>query len=60
MLIVFVAVLVMDVINFAWYDPAALGAMVVRYTLLGGLYTAAVGVVMVIIVERLAGLRLAS
>ncbi len=59
-LIVFLAVLVMDVINFAWYDPAALSAMLVRYTLLGGLYTAVVGVVLVFVVERIAGLRLAS
>jgi len=59
-LITFLAVLIMDVINFAWYDPAALSVILLRYTLLGGLYTAVVGVVMVFIVERIAGLRLAS
>jgi len=58
LLIVFLAVLVMDVINFAWYDPAAMPIILVRYTLLGGLYTAVVGVIMVFIVERIAGLRL--
>ena len=60
LLITFLAVLAMDVINFAWYDPAALSGILLRYTLLGGLYTAVVGVVMVFIVERIAGLRLAS
>lgn len=59
-LIIFLAVLVMDLINFTWYDPSALSVILLRYTLLGGLYTAVVGVVMVFIVERVAGLRLAS
>ena len=59
LLIVFLAVLVMDVINFAWYAPASMSSMLVRYTLLGGLYTGVVGVTMVFIVERIAGLRLA-
>ena len=47
-----------DVINFAWYDPDALSVVLARYTLLGALYTAVVGVIMVFIVERVAGLRL--
>jgi hypothetical protein len=34
--------------------------MLARYTLLGGLYTAIAGVIMVFIVERIAGLKLAS
>jgi rod shape-determining protein MreD len=59
-LILFLAVLVMDVINFVWYDPEALSIILLRYTLLGAVYTAVVGVVMVFIVERIAGLRLAS
>lgn len=59
-LIIFLAVLVMDVVNFAWHDPGALMFILARYTLLGGLYTAFVGVVMVFIVERIAGLRLAT
>jgi hypothetical protein len=50
----------MDVVNFVWYDPAALFAMLVRYTLLGGVYTAVAGVVMVFVLERIGGLRLAS
>ena len=59
-LIIFLAVVVMDIINFTWYDPATLPVMLVRYTFLGGLYTAVAGVIMVFIVERIAGLRLAS
>jgi rod shape-determining protein MreD len=58
--IIFLAVVVMDTINFTWYDPAGLPVMLARYTLLGGLYTAIVGVIMVFIVERIAGLRLAN
>jgi rod shape-determining protein MreD len=57
-LIIFLAVIVTDVINFAWYDPDALSVVLARYTLLGALYTAVVGVIMVFIVERVAGLRL--
>ena len=60
LLILFLAVVVMDVINFAWYDPAALSIILLRYTLPGGLYTAVVGVFMAFIVERIAGLRFAS
>jgi rod shape-determining protein MreD len=59
-LIIFLAVVVMDVINFTWYDPVTLPVMLARYTLLGGLYTSIAGVIMVFIVERIAGLRLAS
>jgi hypothetical protein len=59
-MITFLAVVVMDVVNFAWYDPGALSIIFARYTLLGGLYTAIVGVVMVFVVERIAGLRLAG
>jgi rod shape-determining protein MreD len=57
-LITVLAVLVMDTINFVWYDAAALPVVLVRYSLLGGVYTAVVGVIMVFVVERIAGLRL--
>jgi rod shape-determining protein MreD len=59
MLIIFAAVVVMDVINFGWYDPGALPVVVARYSMLGGVYTALVGVIMVFIVRRIYGLRLA-
>jgi len=60
MLIMLLAVLVMDLINFAWYDPSAVSIVLLRYTLLGGLYTAVVGIFTVFVVERIMGLRLAS
>jgi rod shape-determining protein MreD len=58
MVIIFVAVVIMDVVNFAWYDPGALPFILGRYTVVGGLYTALVGVVLVFIVHRIMGLRM--
>jgi rod shape-determining protein MreD len=60
MLIIFVSVVFMDVINFAWYDPAGIPFALARYSLLGGAYTACVGVVLVFVVHRITDLRLAS
>jgi rod shape-determining protein MreD len=60
MLIIFLAVVIMDIVNFAWYDPAGLPFVLARYTLPDGLYTACAGIVLVFIVHRIMGLRLAS
>jgi rod shape-determining protein MreD len=60
MFVIFVAVVMLDVVNFAWYDPGRLLFILTRYTLLGGIYTALAGIIMVFIVRRIMGVRLAS
>jgi rod shape-determining protein MreD len=60
MVIIFSAVVIMDLVNFAWYDPGGLPFVLARYTLLGGVYTAVAGVVLVFIVRRMTGLRMAA
>jgi rod shape-determining protein MreD len=60
MLIIFAAVVIMDVVNFTWHDPGSLVFIMARYTLLGGLYTSVAGAIMVFVVRRAMGLRLAT
>ncbi len=58
-LIVFIAVVVFDVINFIWFSPAELLSSLIRISVPTALYTALVGVVAVFIVENVLGLKLA-
>ena len=57
-LIIFLGVLVFDLINFAWFAPSELTGILLRLSLPGALYTSLFGVALVVIVERIAGLRL--
>lgn len=57
-LIIMLAVLVYDVLNFAISSPGQLPVVLVRFSIGSALYTAAVGVVLVVFVERIVGLRL--
>lgn len=60
LLIIFVSVLVFDVINLAWADPWTIARNVVRFSIGSAVYTSVVGVVLVIVIERIIGLRLVS
>jgi rod shape-determining protein MreD len=60
MLLVFISVLAYDAIGFVWMDAGSAGWHLVRYSVPAGVYTALVGGVLVLIVERIAGLRLAA
>jgi rod shape-determining protein MreD len=57
-LILILGVLIFDVINFGISSPGQLGMVLVRFSLGSALYTAAVGVVLVVFMERIVGLRL--
>jgi rod shape-determining protein MreD len=57
-LIILVSVVVFDSINLAWSAPAGFAANLLRWSLPGALYTAVVGVLLVVIFEKIVGLRL--
>jgi rod shape-determining protein MreD len=59
-LIIFVSVLILDVINFAWSSPDILISSFFRLSLGTALYTSVVGVILVIVIERIIGLRLVA
>jgi len=56
--IIFASVLVFDVINLVWSAPSRLAADLVRWSIPGALYTALVGVGLVVFFERVLGRRL--
>jgi rod shape-determining protein MreD len=56
--IIFVAVIVFDVINYIWLGSSEFWAGFFRYTVPGALYTALAGVVVAAIIERIGGLRI--
>ncbi len=57
-LILILGVLIFDVINFGISCPGQLGMVLVRFSLGSALYTAAVGILLVVFMERIVGLRL--
>ena len=57
-LIIFVSVVVFDTINLLWSVPAESLTDLLRWSLPGALYTALAGVGLVIVFERIFGLRL--
>jgi rod shape-determining protein MreD len=57
-LILVLGVLAYDIINFAISSPGQLGLILVRFSLGSALYTAAIGVMLVVFIERIVGLRL--
>ncbi|MGD8628565.1 MAG: rod shape-determining protein MreD [bacterium] len=57
-LILFLGVLAYDIVNFTISSPGQLGLVLVRFSLGSALYTAAVGVVLVVFIEKVVGLRL--
>jgi rod shape-determining protein MreD len=57
-LILILGVLVYDIINFTISSPGQLGLILVRFSMGSAFYTAAVGVVLVVFIERIVGLRL--
>jgi rod shape-determining protein MreD len=57
-LIIFVSVVVFDTINLLWSVPAEFLTDLLRWSLPGALYTALAGVGLVIVFERIFGLRL--
>jgi rod shape-determining protein MreD len=59
-LIIVTGVLMFDTINFACSSPARLPVAILRFSIAGGLYTAALGVLLVIVIERIVGLRLVT
>jgi rod shape-determining protein MreD len=60
MVIVFVGVLILDVINFAWASPGGFATGVFRFSLGTAAYTAVIGVAIVALLERVVGLRLVT
>lgn len=58
--IIVTGVLLFDAINFAYSSPTQLPVAILRFSIAGGLYTAAVGVVLVVVIERIMGLRLVT
>jgi rod shape-determining protein MreD len=59
-IIILLSVIIFDFINFAWSIPGQLPVAVLRFSIAGGVYTAAVGVGLVIFIERILGLRLVT
>ena len=59
-LIMVIGVIIFDAINFAFYNPAELPVTILRFSIAAGLYTAALGIVLVIVIERIVGLRLVT
>jgi rod shape-determining protein MreD len=59
-LIIFISVLVFDIINFAWAGASGLVWNLLRFSLGSALYTSLVGVTLVIMIERIIGLRMVS
>jgi rod shape-determining protein MreD len=57
-LILILGVLAYDIINFSVSSPGQLGLVLVRFSLGSAVYTAALGVVLVVFIERVLGLRL--
>jgi len=57
-LIIILGVLAYDIINFTISSPGQLGLVLVRFSMGSALYTAAVGVVLVVFIEKIVGLRL--
>ena len=57
-LIIVLSVLLFDVINFAVSSPGHLLLILVRFSVGSAFYTAAVGVMLVVFMERIVGLRL--
>jgi rod shape-determining protein MreD len=60
LLIIFLAVMIFDAVNFAWSSPGQLLGTLVRYSVPGAAYTAVVGVLLALVVQRIMGLRLVA
>jgi rod shape-determining protein MreD len=60
MLIIFASVLVFDAINLVWSAPAGFAGNLLRWSLPAAVYTALVGVGLVVFLERLLGVRLVT
>jgi len=57
-LILVLGVLAYDIISFIVSSPGQMGLILVRFSVGSALYTAAVGVVLVVFIERIVGVRL--
>ncbi|MFZ1946921.1 MAG: rod shape-determining protein MreD [bacterium] len=57
-LIIVGACLVFDTVNLVWSSPADLAGNLLRWSLPGAAYTALAGVAVVVVLERILGLRL--